>query len=429
MAIPAIFHSRDPVKTDFLKSEGLIDPDTRYGEPGTWHNCQDKLLCTACIAAITQVVDNLFAGNDPSTGTWRVDITMVTTRHGAAAADAIAPTFIEFAAAATDLDDVVLGLIAAADTGAGLTSLDDVAAWNRFKSLASLSVGGTAETLRATAVASGTEFTLVVTPPAGNTSTPTIVAAPSTSTVKVGLYVEIDRTQGSNGFDEFGNVFIKQMTSGTTLADIIGPVYLGVDTEPVQQGFSFREYSEGKTAAVAAYGVMLAYGEGAVSGVGQPIYIRNTTSGDFIPGLVTDAAGAAAGATANLWTMTPVVVINTLYLLQIVFGSVTIVLTHLSSGVATATTISDGMRAQLALYNGADQPLEGIVGSGTTTFIATGPADGRSFTPSNVGVGDMGPVETEAAVATHILFTRGDKFDAPSTRIGAVPVNVPHSNA
>ena len=39
MATPPLFHTRDVTKVDFLPVDGLIDPDTRYREPGDWCNC------------------------------------------------------------------------------------------------------------------------------------------------------------------------------------------------------------------------------------------------------------------------------------------------------------------------------------------------------------------------------------------------------
>ena len=430
MATPPLFHTRDVTKVDFLPVDGLIDPDTRYREPGDWCNCQRKDLCTACFPAVTQIVDNLLAGG-PSTGTWRVDVIPVLTQTGAAAASGLGPAFITFDAVANTDADVVLGLIAAAETGANLLTQAHVNAWNRFRSIVRLTVGGTAETLRASAVAAGATFTILVTPVAPSTVTPTTVSAPTTTTIKVGLYVAIDRTQGINGFNQLGQPFVKNIEASTPEADIVGPVYRGANTEPVEPGFAFREYDEGSALSIVLYGVICAYGEGAIgmASKDQPVHVRHTDAGDFVAGMVTDDTGAALGATANVWTHTPVVLSNTQYLLQIVFGSAVQVLTVLSDGTATALEINAAMLAQLNLYNGAGGPLEGLTGVDGVTLVVTGPADGRSFTPSNVGVGDMSPVVTTPGLSTHILLTRGDKFANSSNRIGSVPVDVPHSNA
>ena len=425
--LPALFAPDSITKIDFLPSEGVVEPYRRYGEPGTWWNCERKDTCTGCFTAITMIVDNLLA-NGPSDGTWSVEVTPITTQNGAAAADWMAPATISYTTTGPEADsDVVLGLIAAANTSANLLTQQDVDNWNRFRSYVVLSVGGTAETLRATSVQSGMTFAITVTPVAPSTVTPNTVASPDQSTLKVGGYVAIDRTQGANGYNDFGQPFLVEISASTPAADIVGPVYLGADTEPVNPGFKWREYDEGSAVAIVSYGVPLAYGETAIgaASIDTPVYIRHTADGDYFPGMVTDAAGAAAGATANVWTMTPVVANDTLYQLEITYGLEVVVLEYLSDGTAADTEITAGILAELDKRNGAGQPLEGITGVDGATLVLTGPADGTSFTPASIGVGDMGEVETTAGVTTHILFER-DKFKAQSPRVGPVPVAVPH---
>jgi len=425
--LPPLFPADSITKIEFLPSEGVVEPYRRYGEPGTWWNCERKDTCTGCFPAVTMIVDNLLASG-PSDGTWSITVTPITTQSGSAAADWMAPATIQYTTTGAEADNVVvLGLIAAANTGANLLTASDVDNWNRFRSYVALSVGGTAATLRATAVQSGMTFSIVVTPVAPSTVTPTTVASPDQSTLKVGGYVAINRTQGTNGYNDLGQPYLTQISSSTPVADIVGPVYLGADTEPLTSGYKWREYDESSAVSIASYGVMLAYGETAIGAASTDtsVYIRHTQDGDYFPGMVTDAAGAAAGATANVWTMTPVVVNDTLYQLEITYGLEVVVLEYLSDGTAADTEITAGILAELNKRNSVGQPLAGITGVDGATLVLTGPAAGTSFTPVSIGAGDMGEVETTAGVTTHILFAR-DKFKAPSTAVGPVPVAIPH---
>jgi hypothetical protein len=423
MPLPPLFIATDPTAIRFQKP---AIRQLRLTEPGTWWNGSRGDLRSACFPAVTTVVDGLLTLADPSTGVWRATVTPKTTQTGAAAADGMAPAYVEFTAAATALSDVVLGLIAAADSSATLTTAASVNAWKRFRSYVALTVSPVgATTLRSTSVAPGQDYTLEITAPAGNGSTITVIASPSTSTVKVGLYYAINRTLGDNGFNEYGQPYITEVTASTPAADFLGPVYLGADTEPVDVGFAFREYDEGSMVSTVLYGQPIAYGEGAVAAasVGTPVYVRHTTAGDYVAGLVTDQAGAALGATPNVWTGTPTVLDNTVYSMQITFGDVVETLTVLSDGTATDIEINDGLRAQLL----GRPSLAELTGSGTTTLIITGPADGRGFTPAQSGAGVIAFVETTPEVSTHTLLTRGDRFLAPSTGVGSVPVDVPHA--
>jgi hypothetical protein len=330
---------------------------------------------------------------------------------------------VTFTAAATALSAVLTGLVDAAADASSLTSPAELAAWQRMRSY--VNVSAEAGKLRLTAAAAGQEFTVTLTAPVGNTATAATVASPSTTTMNVGFYVAIDRTKGVNGFNAQGQPYIKSVEASTAGADIIGPVYLGQDTEPVNPGFAFREYAEGSNVPIVRHGPVVGYAEEIIPGADLRVYVRHTAGGDFLPGMAASATAAAAGATANVWTGTPTAANDTVYQQQIVYGSAIEVLTYLSDGTATDQEICDGLRAQLALRNGVGGPLEGITGSGTTTLILTGPADGRGFTPSSIGVGSLAWVETTPEVATHILHPRGDRFGAPSIRVGPAPIRVP----
>jgi len=431
MTLPALFPPRDLGRVQFQRND-LIKPHLRYGEPGTWWDGHRKDLISGCFAAVVMTVDAELTGVEPSVGDWIFTVTPITTQHGAAAADHMAPASITVAAAdAVTLAATVLAAIAAAADGSSLTEAADLETWTRFASYVKLSVSPTgAAFLRFTSVTSGQEFSVSITAPAGNSYTLTTVASPSATTLKVGFYCAIDRTKGSNGYNAIGQPYLKPIEASTPESDIVGPIYFGDGTEDVSPGFPYREFEQRKDVPLVSYGHPLVYAYTTIpaSSIGSPVYVRHTASGDWEPGMATDEAGAALGATANVWTMTPVVANDTLYQMQIVYGSSTVLLTYLSDGTAADTEITAGMLAQLNLYNGDGQALDGITGVDGATLVLTGPADGRSFAVTSIGVGDMGEAETTPGATTHIMLTRGDKWLAESSHVSA-PVDVPHSNA
>lgn len=422
------FPNYDPFRIEFQRTDGVQRPEAPYDEPGTWHDDTHHDLLTGCFPAVTMILDYELTGADPSTGLWTVTVTPLTTQTGSAGADGLAPASISFTAAATALSDVVLGLIDAASEAAELLLPEDLAEWERFRSYVTLSVSPTAaEVLRFTSTASGNTFQVEITAPVGNGSTLTTIASPDDSVLTVGCYAAIDRTRG---FNDQGQPFLKLVEASTPAADLVGPVWLGVGTEPLDPGDAYRVYSQANNVPLVRFGHVRAAGTKAIpnGSIDTPVYVLHTATGTFPSGAVTDAAGAAAGATANVWTMTPVVVNDTLYQMQIVFGSETVVLTYLSDAGALATEITAGMLAQLNLYNVAGGPLEGITGVDGATLVLTGPADGRSFVVTSIGVGDMGEAETTPGVTTHILHPR-DEFIAVSPGIGSAPISVPHPTA
>lgn len=424
------FPTIDPFRIPFQPTDGVARPEAPLDEPGTWHDDTYHDLMTGCFPALLNVIDAELTGNDPSTGDWVVTVTPQETQQGGASADGLQAASITFTAAADSLADVVLGLIQASEDAATLLDPADLPDWERFYSYVQLSVSPTgAEHLRFTARNTGDTFLVEITAPAGNGSTQTVISTPDDTTLAVGCYAAIDRTQGANGYNEQGQPFLTLVSSTTPAADLIGPIWLGTNTEPLDQGDAYRVYAQGSDVPLVRFGHVRAAGTKGIpaSSVETDVYVLHTETGTFPPGTVTDAAGAAEGATANVWTLTPVVVNSQEYQLQIEFGTETVVLTYLSDGTAADTEITAGMLAQLQAYNGAGGPLEGITGVDGATLVLTGPADGTSFTPSNI-TGDMGPVETTAGVTTHIQHPR-DKFLARSPGIGSAPIRVPHPTA
>lgn len=428
------FPTQDLTAIPFLRSSGTTRVDFRYAEPGQWWNNKEGDLKSAHYPAVTQVIDVELTGTDPNTGTWTVIVTPLTTQTGAAAADAMAPASISIASTADALTANVTDLIAAAVNASELETGADLASWNRFRSYVTASAGATTVELRLTAVQSGMTFSVAVTPAeAGNSSAQTVIASPSTTTLKVGCYAELDTSKGSSGYDAHGRPYLKVISSSSTIANIVGPIYLGADTEPLEAGALFREYAQRSTPPIVTHGYPLACNDSliAASSTGTAVYVRHTASGNYVPGMVSDATGAAVGATANVWTGTPTVTNSVLYVVDIQFNGTQTTLKYTSDGSAADTEIVAGLKAQLLLFNTATGPLYGITAtSATTTLVLTGPSDGRSFTPSSVGsAGANAWVETTAGVTTHHKLTRGDKIAASATIIGSIPVNVPHSNA
>jgi hypothetical protein len=438
-----VFNADDPTDIEFLREEGYLEPTNRFPEPGMWWDCERKDLCDGFYCTVTSIQDVELTGDDPSTGTWEITVTPLTTQQGPAGADGMEPATISFDAAADSLADTVLGLIAASEDSANLLTPQDVVEWERFRSYVRLSVSPTGATfLRVTSVQSGMTFSLAVVAPAGaggdstNSSTTTVIATAGDSTLNVGTYVAIDRTKGTNGRDPLGKFYLKEIEASTPPSDFVGPVYLGADTDPVTAGYKFRTYSEGSMVAFAHYGVMCGYGETAIaaSNIGSSPYIRNTPSGDCPTGLIIDQAGAEAGATAGVLTVTPVAADSTLYEFDVsVDGEVIGTVSYTSSAApATADEIANVYRTQLLAINAAYKAEFGIDAYSLdaafgSPVVLTGRADGATvaLTPTAANVGDNGIVVTTPAVSTHTLFPR-DKIAAASLRPGSVPVEIPH---
>jgi hypothetical protein len=420
---PITLNSRRP------RSQGVTRPTSQVIEPGQFYDDALNDVLTAHFPEVTQVTDYEITGTFASSATWTIVITPLTTRSGtAAAAQAMEPVSISYTATAQSAADTVTGIIAAINTSAtGLTPAV-LATWTRVRGYITASAGATTAKVRLTARA-GITFSAVITSTlAGDSYTATAIASPVTSTMKVGLYVALDTTKGTSGYDANGKPYITAVTSSIAAANIIGPVFLGDGTKPVERGYAYREYETGNI-PLAKYGHVTAYGEKAIALASGPevVYVRHTTSGDYLAGMATDAAGAAAGATANLWTGTPTAVDSTAYAFNVsVVNNLGVTVTELvtfSSGAGTtATLIVTGLKAALL----AKPTLTGLVaGAGTTTLTLTGPADGRAVTVADVGPGVLTFVETTPEVSTHTRLTRGDKFVAPSTRIGSVRTAVP----
>lgn len=155
----------------------------------------------------------------------------------------------------------------------------------------------------------------------------------------------------------------------------------------------------GKMADVRSEGpiAMLNSGGGTAQAGGQVHVVISEAGGDSIG----EARASAAGATAEVWTMTPTAA-ELDFLLEVEWTQPdgTVQRTPLVStgpdGSASQTEISDGFRTSLAQAQ-ADGRLTGFVGSGTSTFILTGPT-GQSFVVTNVGEGAVAAVETTPAV-------------------------------
>lgn len=428
MSLPPLFVARDPSRVQFAESNGL--GGAIHLEPGNVFDLERSTVGIAVYEDVAQVTDAELTGTFASTGTWRVTVIPKVTPFGSAAADGMGEAYIEFEADADTAADTVLGLIAAAAAGATPTSLATADAWNRFRSYVSVSVGASSAKLRLTSVTKGATFDVVVTgPAAGDSYTLTTIQSVLASTMKCGLYVAIDRTKGTNGFNAQGQPYVTAVTAATPPEDIIGPVMFGDGVEPVEPGYSFREYKAGLV-PIAKYGDVTAYADKAIalSNGPEPVYVRHTTVGDYVAGLASDAAGAASGATAHKWTGTPTPTDNTLYQVQIQLTGangeqISEVIQFTAGGSTTATLIANGLRANLATKT----KLAGLItGSGTATLILDGPADGREVVVTSVGPGAISFAETNENVSTHTLLSRGDKFIRPTSRVGSAPVSIPH---
>jgi hypothetical protein len=423
MTLPALFPTQDLTRIPFQYAD-QDRPELRHSEPGTVATGAEYQLRAAIFPAITQVTTILLAGAAPSTGNWEVTVTPTLTPSGAAAADAMSAASFDFDADADSLADIRTGLIAAA--AGTITSGSHLASFNRLNSYGTVSASAVAATLIFTANAPGFVFALSSDVPAGNTTTITDTLVPGETKVKVGFYQVIDRDKGENGFSKKGIPYLRPLASvADAAADMVGPVFKGNGLDPLEAGDAYRKYSEGSELSIPEYGEFNAYGEGAIDSTGDVVWVRHTAGGDFPTGTVTDAAGAAEGATANLWTGTPTAVDATLYRAQITVTAVdgTVITEEIaftSGAGTTATLICNGLRTNLALK----ATLTGLVtGSGTATLLLTGPADGRAVTVTSAGPGTLAFVETTEEVSTHHPHPR-DTFQASSIGIGSVPVIV-----
>jgi hypothetical protein len=425
--LPPLFTARDPSRVQFALSEAPNGPSYPI-EPGNWFDSALHDSGIANFPETVQATDVLPTGTFASTGVWRLTVVPILTPFGAAAADGIGEMYVEFTADGDTDAEVAAGLIAAITSGATPTSWAAADALNRFRSFVSAAEGAASNKVRLTALARGTTFTARVTGPAGGDSyTLTTITSVTTTTLKAGLYYALDTAQGTDGFDAFGQPYLKAVTSSTPDTQIYGPVMVGDGLKEVEPGYWCREYEAGSVVPYALYGHPQAYAEAAVSAANVAVYVRHTvdSTGALVPGLAADATQAAVGATANLWTGTPTAADTTLYqaTIQVVNNlgvQLTEVISFTSGAGATATTITTGLKAALA----ARLSLAGLVtGSGTATFILTGPADGRAVTVASTGPGVLAWVETTAEVSTHTLFAR-DKFLRTTSRAGGAPVIV-----
>lgn len=445
MTLPALMPPYDQTRVRFQRTDGTDRPDLRHSEPGTWWNGRRGDVESLIFADVTQVVDLALGGTDPIVvdESFFLTITPKLTQTGSAGSDGLGEVTIEIPVTnPTTLAAAVLAIIDAAETAGELLAPDDLATWQQFIRYASLTVSPTGATvLRISALNSGFTFDVTLTPVTGVTVTPTTISEPSTTTMKVGFYAAIDRTRGANGFNNQGGKYIKVVEASTPEEDIVGPIFLGNDTLPVEKNYPYREYAQGFDMSGVLYGQLLVYAETAIpaSSIQQRVYVRHTASGDLLPGMAANQASAEAGATAAVVTVTPVAADSTLYEFDVVVGGTTIGTVSYTSSAAPATAdeIAGAYRTQLAAIASAYLSKYGVVpytldAAFGSPVVITGRADGTSvvLTPTAANVGDNGIVATTPAVSTHrLLALRGDRFLAQSLRIGSAPIDVPHTNA
>lgn len=439
MPLPPLMPNYDQTRIRFQRGDE-DRPDLRHSEPGTWWNNRRGDLVSFIFPEQKQVVDLLLGGDDPTTvaGDFVLTVYPVKTQTGTAGSDGLGPASIALKAQPinTALADAVGDLIDLAEDGAELLTPNDLNDWNQLIRLVKLEVGGTPETLRVSALNTGSTFIVTLTAPSGVTVTQTIVSSPDTSTIKVGFYAAINRAKGTNGYNKQGQAYIKEIDPTTPREDIVGPIYLGNETEAVEAGFAYREYKPARDISGVLYGEPLAYGELIVptSAIGSRVYARHTNGSDFLRGMAADRATAELGATAVVLTLTPVGANATLYEFDVfVAGTKIGTVSYTSSGAATADEIAAQYRSQLLAIATAYQSKIGVApytlnAANGSPVVLTGAADGANvvLTPTANNVGNNGIVITTPAVSTHHLVVRGDRFLAESLRIGSVPVSVQH---
>lgn len=167
-------------------------------------------------------------------------------------------------------------------------------------------------------------------------------------------------------------------------------------------------------------------GGGTASAGGQVHAVVATTGGNEIG----EARAASDGVTAEVWTVTPTASESD-FAVEVVWTQTTgeIQRTILQSanpdGSASATEIANGFRTSLTEVQ-VDGRLTGFAGSGTATFILTGPA-GQSFTVDSIGEGAAATVETTPSVpyTVPISLSRAQWIDeTPEGAVGDVMVRM-----
>lgn len=153
--------------------------------------------------------------------------------------------------------------------------------------------------------------------------------------------------------------------------------------------------------------------------VGDGVFFRHTTgSGTEIGAFRNDADGVA-----EVSTLTPTVVNDTEYTVDVKVGLQDFHFETLSDGTATATEICDDMRAAMAL----DATFTAlVVATGTTTLILTGQTAGQLLDITSTGVGVFTIVETTPPAPTCDELTQASWLEGSTgAGVALLEVNLP----
>lgn len=429
MTLPSLFIPEEVTREEFLREDGLVE-NLRYAEPGQWLDGRRHDVRTVIHPQVTMVLDEELTGTDPSTGIWTLTVTPIDSGSGPAAADWMGPASVSVEVTGRTLEEVVTDIIAAGEASATLNSFAAVQEWQRLMSYVILSVSPVgAEQLRLTARQAGQEFQVTITAPAGNGATETVIQSPTTDTAKLGFYMAIDRAKGTNGYNEFTQPYVKTVEAGTPAADLIGPIMYTNGAQPFSGGEPYKEYSAKvvNNLAAALYGDPVCYGEAAIpaADANGVLYVRNTASGDLIPGMVAGATAAAAAATAQVDDVTPTTANDTQFSLRVeIDGEIVGTLNYLSDAGSSAIEEADGLRADLLAQGGFGGRITADA-AGASPMVLTGPATGEAVTYVSTGAGILTVANVTPAASEHTAHPV-DKILKPSQRIGSVPAAKPH---
>lgn len=152
----------------------------------------------------------------------------------------------------------------------------------------------------------------------------------------------------------------------------------------------------------------------------NPVFYRHTAKGGNteIGQFRSDADGVA-----EVSTLTPTVVIDTVYTVDVHIGEEDFHFEILSDGTATATEICDAMRVAMAL----DATFTAqVVASGTTTLILTGQTAGVDLDVVSSGPGVFTIVETTPSAPTaEVLSNAQWLLSSAAAGVALLELNIP----
>lgn len=411
-----IIPAHNPIASpDFAKGQRTPRP---LPPPGHGYDGRVSEDLSAHFAASPQVTTITLGGSTSTGDKTTLAITPIAGPDGSPGAYELGPLTFTFETGATEtLDAVGEGLVALAVAAQQVTSVTDLANYQRVRDLVKVTYDDATNKLAIEGRTSTIRFTAALTSTGSVTSTQATTGGDA-DTLRVGI------VGFSDGIDSRFGRKIKAPTSSSTPAEILGVVMDGPGVRPQEAGYTERDYDRGKDVLYRASGSCTAYAEKGVT-ADAPVYVRTNAGSSEVAGAVTDTATTD---TANVWTMTPSVASETTYRLlvkvldywtgeEIAEG----LLEGTSDDSPQAAEIVSVLKTSLADHN--DQLDDYVTGTGDDALVLTASA-GYRLACYSVGAGDLAPDETTEAASDHVLWA-GAKFLEATTAAGSAPIYIP----